>query len=147
MLEESNLRLVEDVKFPEDDKADVNTLVTRLEAIQSSLYELKQKEAVIKAALAYLYKAKIEDAYRVKNEPFGTVTIKDSGLKIKFDIPKKVEWDQEGLAKLHAEGAPVKVEYGVSETLFKSLNDAGKGAFMPYRTVKPGTTAITVERE
>lgn len=126
-------------------QSNIVSLSDELSKIQSEIKKLKIQEELVKEGIYALYAENIAVAYKEKSEPFGTVSFTHNDLKITFDTPKKVSWDQEGLAELYKEGAPVKVEYGVSETLYKELNDAGKAAFMPYRTVKPGTTSVKIE--
>lgn len=73
----------------------------------------------------------------------GTVTID----RIKFNVPKKVEWDQDKLAALYSEigeTAPeyIDTKYSVSETKYKSWPSAIADQFEPARTVKAGATTF-----
>lgn len=128
-------------------KPSVEALSGELIKIQKEIKTLKLIEDRLKADIFNLFSEKIKSAYAEKIEAFGQIVFKEPGLKITFNTPKKVTWDQGGLAVIHGEGGPVKVEYSVSETTFKELNDAGKAALMPYRTVEPGTVAVKVEVE
>lgn len=124
----------------------VESLYSALEVAKAELALAKNNEQKIKDTIISLYSGSISKEYSEKGDKFGTVNIEDSGFKLTFITPKKVKWDQDGLKELLDEGAPVQVEYDVSENVFKGLNDAGKAAFMPYRTVEPGSMTIKIER-
>ncbi|MCK5603806.1 hypothetical protein KAR91_18100 [Candidatus Pacearchaeota archaeon] len=118
---------------------DIETLVDELQSIQADIKELKKTEKSIRSGIVSHYGELVPQ--------FGTFSEKEGGIKVTITIPKKIEWDQAGLKGLLAEGAPVKTKYDVSEIVFKELDDAGKAAFMPFRTVKPGPPAIKVKFE
>jgi len=117
---------------------DIKTLIDELQSIQIDIKELKEIEKSIRSGIVSHYT-------KVGLPITGTFRRKENGFEVIITTPKKVEWDQDGLKGLLAEGAPVKVKYGVNEVLYKELDDVGKAAFMPFRTVKPGTTAIKVK--
>ena len=83
---------------------------------------------------------------------FGIVNIPIGGEIAKIDTPKKVDWDQKILEELYNQIAAdnidpkqfIKVEYTVSETLFKEWGDNMKAAFIPARTVKAGNPSIKI---
>jgi len=97
--------------------------------------------------------AEIHAAYTAKPEPFGTINLPVGGKNVKIDSPKKVEWSQDILEALWkqmvADGADpkqyIKIEYNVSETLFKSWGDNLKAFFIPARTVKAGNPSVKIE--
>lgn len=120
-------------------------LMDAIQATQQQLLKLKAHEKYLLDNLTAHFQEQLTVKYKQKAEPFGVVNFQEGNHKVKFTTPKNVSWDQEGLAKLMKEGAPVKIKYEVSETVYKELNDAGKKAFMPYRTVKPGKIAIKFE--
>jgi hypothetical protein len=120
-------------------------LLNNLQEIQDKIAELKKQEAVVKSEIVFVFKERIEEALQQKDEPFGSVNFEVENLKVTFTTPKKISYDQEGLKRLYEEGAPVKVEYDLPETVFKVLDQAGKDAFMPYRTLERGTISFKVE--
>lgn len=125
-----------------------NSVVSTIESlnhVRKEIATLKDLEEELKTLLAQSYSTQLVAQYKLKPEPFGVVSFLEGDYKVSFTTPKKVEYDQEGLAKLAKLGAPVDVEYSVKETVYKSLDDAGKEAFMPYRTVKPGSVSIKIE--
>lgn len=135
-------------KAPKKKESKLSNTIATLEGIRAEISNLKKMEEELKDALVSIYKDQIDTQYKEKPEPFGIVRLGVSDdTDVVFDTPKKVKWDQKGLKELFLDGAPVKVEYSLSETLFKELNEAGKKAFMPYRTVEPGKITVKIERK
>lgn len=126
---------------------EVSFLFEQLEEVEAHISDFEKKKKEIIDTVKSLYEIRIAGAYKEKGESFGAVSFKDTGLKLTFTTPKKVEYNQEGLAILYAEGAPVDVEYNIKEVVFKDLDKAGKEAIIPYRTVKSGKMTIKIERE
>lgn len=122
-----------------------DSVLSELNKIQLDIKELKAQETMLKLALISEYKSEYTAKLKAKSEPFGQSSFETAEYKVTFNTPKKVTWDQNGLAELHKEGAPVDVEYSVGEKTYKELNDAGKEAFMPYRTVTPGNVSVEIE--
>ena len=99
--------------------------------------------------------AEIKAAYAAKPEPYGVVNLSVAGKQIKIDTPKKVEWAQDKLEALYnqivADGANpkeyIKIEYDVSETLYKAWGDNMKAHFSPARTVKAGNPSIKISEK
>lgn len=87
-----------------------------------------------------------------KPEPYGVVNITSGDKIIKIDIPKKVEWAQDKLESLWsqmvADGADpkqyIKIEYDVSEALYKTWGDNLKAYFLPARTIKHGNPSVKI---
>ncbi len=125
----------------------IEGLVNSLEETRNEIKKLKELEEGMKERVTEYFKNEIAYAYKEKEEPFGIVNIQEGNMNISFTTPKKVKWDQEGLKKLYAEGAPVDVEFSVKEAVFKSQDNAGKNAFMQYRSVEPGSVSIKIEKE
>jgi hypothetical protein len=123
------------------------TLFDRLDEVRDQILVLKQQEDALKDSIFEAYSTQIANAYKEKGDPFGSISFSVGGLKLVFTTPKKVAWDQAGLKKLYAEGAPVSVEYNVPEAVFKAQDQDGRDALMSYRTTTPGSTSIKIERE
>lgn len=123
------------------------TLFDRLDEVRDKISILKGQEETLKDSIFEAYSVEIAAAYKEKGDPLGAISFMVGGLKLVFTTPKKVTWDQEGLKKLYAEGAPISVEYSVPEAVFKAQDKNGRDALMPYRTTTPGSTSIKIERE
>ncbi len=121
-------------------------IVESLHHVRNEIAALKELEDNLKSSLTESFKTQLTSAYKAKDEPFGVVNIKEGDFKIAFTTPKKVKYDQKGLAKLHEQGAPVDVEYSIKETVYKDMTDEEKNIIIPYRSVEPGSIAIKIER-
>lgn len=96
--------------------------------------------------------AELKIGYDAKPEPFGVVNLSIADKNVKVDFPKKVEWLQTELEALWnqivADGANpkqyIKVEYTVSETLYKTFGDNMKAYFTNARIVKGGNPSIKI---
>ncbi len=117
-----------------------------LHHVRNEIAALKELEDNLKSSLLEAYKTQLSSAYKQKDEPFGVVNFKDGDFKISFTTPKKVKYEQRGLARLRDEGAPVDVEYSIKETVYKDMTDEEKAYIIPYRSVEPGSVAIKIER-
>lgn len=125
----------------------IEELSAELFSVQQEIKKLKAKESQIKDEVYDIYADQATSAYKEKPEPFGIVSFKEGDLKISFDTPKKVSWDQAGLAEVFEEGGPVEVEYNVKENIYKALDDKSRKYLLKYRTVTPGNIAVKIESD
>ena len=85
----------------------------------------------------------------------GTLHVEQDGVKVKIDRPKRVDWDQDGLAELFDNLAAsgwrsadfIGVKYEVSEKTYSALPSQIAPGFEPLRTVKPGKPKFTISVE
>jgi hypothetical protein len=118
-----------------------------LESVQGQIAAMKKKEAQIKADILDMHQEQMQ-------KDFGSVTVKDAGFKVVITTPKKVVWNQEGLASVYksiqASGQNaaeyIEVKYSVPENKFKAWPESIRNEFIGARTVAPGTPAIKIER-
>ncbi|WP_322114214.1 hypothetical protein [Aquabacterium sp. A7-Y] len=83
---------------------------------------------------------------------FGTAHGRDGVVRITFDLPKRVKWDQQQLHQLAERivAGGEKVEHyidaklSVSEAKFKSWPPTLQEQFAPARTVEPGKPSFTL---
>lgn len=107
----------------------------------------------ITAGLSEKYRNDHDRERQAKGSPFGLVTVLDNGTSIKFDVPKKVDWDQGELrtaeATVKSWGSDpsqyIKTELKVTESCWKAWPDEIKKVFEPARTEKAGSVKITIE--
>jgi len=79
-------------------------------------------------------------------QDFGTTYLVEGSLRVKFELPKSVSWDQKQLAAIAARIASggekvsdyMDVDYSVTETRFKNWPPTLQEQFAQARTVKPG---------
>ena len=87
------------------------------------------------------------------NKETGTIDFTLDGVRIKHDVPKRVEWDQAQLAGIRERiiagnadpGEYMATVYKVKETNYKAWPSFIKDIFTPARTVKYGAPRVTFE--
>lgn len=127
-------------------KLEPELLALLLEDVAALKASAKKADDAIYAALHHRYGDEAATKRREKNVDTGTIRIDDAGFVISADLPKRVEWDQEGLAKVEktlAEmGEPIaeyiKLKRDVSELAYRGWPSSLKKLFDPYRTLGVG---------
>ena len=113
---------------------------------------LKKARTKFDAALDAAYGEQARTALRDSGRDFGTVHLDDGPLHIKFELPKKVNWDQKKLGDIaaHIVAAGDKVEHfldvklAVSESRFTNWPPTLQQEFAAARTVEPGKPSFTL---
>ena len=98
------------------------------------------------------YGEQARTALRDSGRDFGTVHLDDGQLRIKFELPKKVSWDQKQLAEIAerivASGEKVEgyldIKLSVSESRFTNWPPALQQQFAAARTVDSGKPSFTL---
>lgn len=132
--------------LPERQKAEID------KNLDESLDWLKKARAKFDAALDIAYGEQARTALRESGRDFGTTHIDDGALHIKFDLPKKVSWNQQQLAEIAerivASGekvdAYIDVKLSVSESRFTNWPPALQQQFAAARTVDSGKPSFTL---
>ena len=120
--------------------------------LDEALDWLKKARAKFDAALDAAYGEQAHTALRDSGRDFGTVHLDDGPLHIKFDLPKKVSWDQKQLAEIAerivASGEKVEgyldIKLSVSESRFTNWPPALQQQFAVARTVDSGKPSFTL---
>ena len=126
----------------------LNDLTTWTKKVQSRLH----------AALDQRYGEQARESLVDSGRDFGTTNLQDGPLHIKFELPKKVTWDQKQLAaiaqRIVASGDKLEdyidLKYAVSESRFTNWPEGLREQFASARTVaagKPGFTLTLIEGE
>jgi len=122
----------------------------QLQALDLSLNALmkwvKQAHDQMNAALEQRYGEPGRAALLASGRDFGVTHLDDGPLRVTYELPKRVTWDQSKLAalaeKIVTAGEDVKdyldIELSVSESRYKSWQPALKVQFADARTVKAG---------
>ena len=113
---------------------------------------LKKARTKFDAALDAAYGEQARAALRESGRDIGTAHLDDGPLHIKFELPKKVSWDQKKLGDIaaHIVAAGDKVEHfidvklAVSETRFTNWPPMLQQEFAVARTVEPGKPSFTL---
>lgn len=129
-------------------------LVADVKAIEEDIKSRTSDLKIAREALIERKKSDIVSALAQKPEPFGAVSQQIGEDKVTFTTPKKVDWDQEGLATLYNQISSdpeenvsdyITVEYKVKEDAYKNWPSNLRETFEPYRTVTPGNVAVKIE--
>lgn len=97
-------------------------------------------------AIALKYGDRAQEARRAEGKDTGTVRLQDGPVTVVAELPKRVEWDQERLARIKdriAEAGEDPSEFidtrlSVSERRFAALPESWRKGFEPARTVRAG---------
>ena len=118
-----------------------------LNALQA---QVKQARGNLDAALEQRYGVQARAALRASGRDFGVTHLSDGALRITYDLPKRVAWNQKQLAavaeRIAAAGERVAdyldVELSVPESRFNHWPPALQEQVAAARTVKAGKPAF-----
>jgi len=135
-------------------KTDEQLLIEISEAADAIAEHTKAKKSA-EAELIQRRDAEIQKLLKAKPEPYGTVTLTIGNHQVKVDVKKTVKWDNDKLSsiatQMRAEKVNptnyMKIEYSVSETMYKTWDDEMKKEFLPARTVTPGKATLKMSEE
>ena len=116
----------------------------------------KKIQSRLHAALDQRYGEQAREALLESGRDFGTTHLLDGALHIKFDLPKKVTWDQKQLAaiaqRIVTSGDKLEdyidLKYAVSESRFTNWPEGLREQFASARTVAAGkpSFALTLDQ-
>ena len=115
-------------------------------------HTVKSAQVKFDAALLQCYGERAQAALRESGRDFGTTYITDGSLRIKFELPKKISWDQKQLSEIAervvASGEQLKsyidVKLSVSESRYSNWPPTLQQQFAAARTVEPGKPSFTL---
>lgn len=129
----------------------IKDLVKAQADLAAAKKKLKKAEAAVTEHFTSFVRAELDR----RAEPFGTVNVQTEFGTLKFEIKKKVDWDQDKLASIWARittdlADPTQfmkreITYTVPETQWKQWGDNTRAWFVDARTVSEGTTGIKFE--
>jgi hypothetical protein len=113
---------------------------------KTNLEDARRLKEWIEPAIALKYEEKTKAKRLRLTKDTGVVHLEDSGFKVSCDITKKVEWDQQKLAKIAADimtsggslNDYIEIHYNVAEKNYNSWSESLRNIFNPARTVKLG---------
>ncbi|ARU21562.1 molybdopterin biosynthesis protein MoeB [Ralstonia solanacearum] len=122
--------------------------------LDAAIAWLKNARAKLDAALDQCYGEQARTALRDSGRDFGTTHIADGPLRIKFECPKKVTWNQKLLTEIAerivAAGerpeAYLDVKLSVPESRYNNWPPALQQQFADARTVEPAKPSFTLTR-
>lgn len=148
-LTDLSVRQLAELPAPQLVEADQN-----LDALIRWARDMRTK---LDAALDQRFGETARAALRESGRDFGTTHIAEGGLAVKFELPKKVSWDQKKLKaiaeRIVASGEAVEgymdVSFSVSESRYTNWPPTLQEQFAEARTVKAGkpTFELTLDSE
>ena len=113
---------------------------------------LKAARTKLDAAFDQRFGVQGRESLHASGRDFGTSHIKADGLHVKFDLPKKVSWDQKKLKtiaeRIVASGEAVEsyldIKLTVSETRYTNWPPALQQQFADARTVEAGKPSFHI---
>ena len=138
--------LPDDIRYRGADGHDV------VVALDAAIDWLKKARTKFDAALDQCYGEQARAALRESGRDFGTAHISDGPLRLKFELPKKVSWNQQQLTEIAerivASGEKVEgyldIKLSVSESRFTNWPPALQQQFAAARTVDSGKPSFTL---
>jgi hypothetical protein len=119
---------------------------------EAALTAAKTTADWIAGAIALRYADRAQAARRAEHKDTGTVRFEDGNVTVVAELPKRVDWDQRGLAavieRIRAAGDDpteyVDIAYKVPERKYTAWPESIRVAFAPARTVKTGKPTFTL---
>lgn len=113
---------------------------------------LKRARTKFDAALDAAYGEQARSALSESGRDFGTTHIRDGALHLRFELPKKVSWDQKQLSEIAerivASGEKVEgyldIKLSVPESRYTNWPPALQQQFAAARTVASGKPSFTL---
>ena len=132
------------VALPGDSLQEFDILLNEMQT------KIKQARDRLSAALEQRYGEKGRATLVASGRDFGVAHLSDGPLRVTYELPKRVSWDQKQLAEIAerivAAGERVQdfmeVDLSVSENRFNNWPPTLKDQFQAARTVKPGKASF-----
>ena len=123
--------------------------------IDKAITWLKGARTKVDSALEQRFGELGREALRDTGRDFGTAHLKADGLLVKFELPKKVSWDQKKLKaiaeRIVASGETVEsyldVKLAISETRYTNWPPSLQQQFADARTVDGGKPTFELSRD
>lgn len=120
--------------------------------VDEAVAYLKNLRAKLDAAKLQRYGEQARAALRASGRDFGTAHIRDGALHVKYELPKRVTWNQtilkEMAERIVAAGDKIEdyidIKMSVPETRYSNWPQALQQQFAAARTVEEGKPVITL---
>ncbi|PJK07640.1 hypothetical protein CO610_08290 [Lysobacteraceae bacterium NML95-0200] len=120
--------------------------------VDEAIAYLKQLRVKLDAAKLQRFGEQARAALRESGRDFGTAHVNDGALHVKYELPKKVTWNQavlkEMAERIAASGEKVEdyidVKLSVSESRYSNWPTTLREQFAAARTVEEGKPSITL---
>lgn len=132
----------------------IDQIYNELEDIDAQILYFKKRKSELEYEVAKYFEEDFNKKLLQKPDKCGTVTINLDNYDVKYNIVKRVKWDQKKLDTLYKEigkhedpNEYIKLSYDVSETKYKSWPEKIKEAFLPARTLHHGGGKLTIVKK
>ena len=120
--------------------------------VDEAIAFLKPLRAKLDAAKLQRFGEQARAALRESGRDFGTAHVNDGALRVKYELPKKVTWNQailkEMAERIAASGDKIEdyidVKLSVPESRYTNWPSALREQFAAARTVEEGKSSITL---
>lgn len=120
--------------------------------VDEAIAFLKPLRAKLDAAKLQRFGEQARAAMRESGRDFGTAHVNDGALRVKYELPKKVTWNQailkEMAERIAASGDKIEdyidVKLSVPESRYTNWPSALREQFAAARTVEEGKSSITL---
>lgn len=120
--------------------------------VDEAVTYLKQLRAKLDTAKLQRFGEQARAALRESGRDFGTAHVNDGTLHVKYELPKRVTWNQailkEMAERIVASGEKIEdyidVKLSVSESRYSNWPTTLREQFAPARTVEEGKPSITL---
>ena len=120
--------------------------------VDEAIAFLKPQRAKLDAAKLQRFGEQARAALRESGRDFGTVHVNDGALRVKYELPKKVTWNQailkEMAERIAASGDKIEdyidVKLSVSESRYSNWPTTLREQFAAARTVEEGKPSFTL---
>ncbi|MDN3029941.1 MAG: hypothetical protein QMO91_00965 [Candidatus Tisiphia sp.] len=119
-----------------------------------TLEQAKQLKQWLHSAIALKYDVFIQAKRRRMEKDTGTIHLEDNGFTITNDLPKKVEWQQDILAKIvdnllapnDSLYSYIEIYYHIPEVKYNNLPQNIKNMLAPARVIKLGNSVYKLTK-
>ena len=121
--------------------------------LDGQIVEAQEKVKVIKNELENRYLSRAQDTLRQHGKDFGSLTIEDNGIKLKVNVRKRVEWEQDSLChvlnSMDEDTARhyASVKYSIPEAKYNNAPPEIQARLSDARTVHLQGVSIDFEGE
>ena len=151
----NRITLAQAVQMPVTElaKLPIDHLALLLEDVTALKTQGQKAADHMHAAMHLRYGGTAADRRRERGSDTGTVRLDDGGMTVLADLPKRVAWDQDGLAQVEKRlaemGEPagdyIKTERQVAERAFQAWPASLRKLFAPHRTEGAGKPTYKIE--
>ena len=121
--------------------------------LEQKILEAQEKLKLIKSEIESRYLERAQDKLRQEGKDFGSVTVNDSGYKVKVNLRKRVEWEPGILIKVlnsmdeDTARHYAQVKYTIPEAKYNAAPPEIRNALSEARTVFLQGISVDLERD